>query len=124
MIEHEQTITETEWIMYVVINEGVIIDDSNYIPRVEYIIKKCKESKKNRILVDTSAADRKVSVLKLYEGIKMLPKMDIGGFKIALVTPKFVHHEDSRFVENVAFNNGLFIKYFPDKDTALEWLLK
>src|ERR1035437_1123172 len=59
---------------------------------------------------------RKVSVFKLYEGLKMLPKMNMVGFKIALVTPKFANHKDSRFVENVAANTGLFIRYFPDKD--------
>jgi len=125
MIEHGLTITETEWIMYVVIDKGVILDDSNFLQKIEFVINKCKEKNKTRLLVDTSAAIRKVSVMKLFDGTKLLQKLGVVGFKIAIISPQLAEHEDSKFVENVAnFSIHIPLQYFKNKDKALEWLLK
>jgi hypothetical protein len=50
-----ETITETEWGLHVVLKEDVVIDNSNILPKMKYLIDRCKEAGKYRILIDASA---------------------------------------------------------------------
>jgi len=44
--------------------------------------------------------------------------------KIAFVAPNIADNQNSKTMETFSFNRGVFVQYFHDKDTALDWLLK
>jgi hypothetical protein len=124
MTEQEHTLIKTEWGLHLVLNPSVITNDDNLLGRVEFVINTCKGIGKKRILVETFGATRNLSLTKLIESVELVRKIDGTGYRIAFVAPHLVKEEFSRFVDNVGFNRAIFIQFFYDKDTALEWLLK
>ena len=124
MEEQEQLMTDTAWGLNVVMKEGVNINDSNLLSTIKLIIDRCKEIGKRTILIDATNVFGKVSFMQLFAGVELIQKLNGTGFKIALIAPHFLDHEDSRFVEAAGFNRRISIQFFHDKDTAVEWLLK
>jgi hypothetical protein len=124
MTEQIGLITETEWGLHAVLKNGVVIDDTNIIQTMEYIITSCKETGKTKILIDASTIIRKASVLKMLEVAELPHKLGCQGIKIAFFAPGLADAENSKFMENAGYNRGLLVRYFHDKATAMEWLLK
>ena len=123
-MKEKPKITETEWGINVVIQEGFVIDNTNILPASEGILLRCKEIGKKKILIDASTAHRKASFIKLFELGEMMQKLEITQFKIAFVAPNFADDENSKFMEDIGGNRGINLKYFKDIETAKEWLLK
>jgi len=116
-------ITKTDWGVEVVMNDNAILDDTTILPTTMFILDKCKEFKKDKVLVDERTITRKVSTFKLLDVAELIRK-ECGGLKMAFIAPHLVNHADSRAFDNFAFNRGVSIRYFADRDTALDWLLK
>jgi hypothetical protein len=62
--------------------------------------------------------------MKLYEGVTVSQQIIGPGIKIALIASHLVNNENSNFVETAGYNRSIFIQYFHNKDTAMEWLLE
>ena len=76
----------------------------------------------NRLLVDTTQAELKMSATEDYDFVSQLPSQYPIGMRIAVV----VHPDDfnyHKFIENVARNRGLQLTVFRDKVMASNWLL-
>jgi hypothetical protein len=123
MPEQTGLINITEWGLNVVLKDNVIIDDKNIFPTITLILDKCKEYKKNKVFIDALTVNRHVSVLKLLEVAELISK-ECSRLKIAFVAPHLVDNSDSKAMETFSFNRGVYIQYFRDKDTAMEWLLE
>ena len=119
-----ELLTETEWGLDVTIEKNAEINNSNFIDMVKIVLNKCKEINKKKILVDLSTFKQKVSSIKIYEAVKVSQEIVGPGLKLAFVAPNLIKNKDLKFVENVGFNRAVFIQYFYDKATAIEWLLK
>jgi hypothetical protein len=115
--------TETEWGLDVTIENNAEIDNSNFIDIVKIVLNKCKEINKKKILVDFASFEQKVSPMKIYEAVKVSQEIVGPGLKLAFVAPHLIKNKDLKFVENVGFNRAVFIQYFYDKATAIEWLI-
>ena len=116
-----ESIKETEWGLEIVLKEGVIIDDNSIIPTIKFIIEECLKTNKNKVVVDASKVIRRASIFKLLEVAEAFQYERI---KIAFIPPKLADAEQSKALETFSFNRGVQLRYFPDMDTALEWLLK
>ena len=123
MTKQVKQITKTDWGLEVVINDNAILDDTTILPTTMFILDKCKEFKKDKVLVDERTITRKVSTFKLLEVAELIRK-ECGGLRMAFIAPQLVNHADSRTFDTFAFNRGVSIQYFVDRDTALDWLLK
>ncbi len=123
-MEQKPQITETEWGINVVIQDGFVIDNTNILPASESILLRCKEIGKKKILVDASTTQRKASFIKLFELGEMMQKLEVAQFKIAFVAPNFADDENSKFMEDLGVNRGISLKYFKDKESAKDWLMK
>ena len=123
MNEEINSLTETTWGLDVVLKENAIIDNGNAIPIIKHIILNCKEFGKRIILIEGSITSPKTSVIKILEIAQTMQKEFAGG-RIAFVTPNHAENGDTKFMETAAMNRSVLIRYFTDRDTALEWLLK
>ena len=122
-IEEGLLLQEEEWGLRLVAGNGIEINNTNLLPRIEKIIKLAKEREKNRILIEASAATRNVSITKLFQAGELLLQLRTSGFKVAFVAPQFINTDESLFVENVGSNRGFYVRYFPDSGEALNWIL-
>ena len=77
----------------------------------------------NRILVDATRSNPRLSVLELFEFEKEHRLRFPLGVRIALVVPPD-RLENLRFAENVAQNRGVNMNLFLDRAQALNWLLE
>jgi hypothetical protein len=123
MIDTIQQIKETEWGLCVELKEGVTIDDNNVMPTIDFIIKELKKIEKKNVFMDASRVDRKVTTLKfLY--VSELIQREKRNLRFAFFAPQLANKEESKVMETFSFNRGVFLQYFEDKDTAMNWLLK
>jgi hypothetical protein len=123
MAEQLHQITETDWGLHVIMKEGTVIDNNNLDMAMNEITDSCKKLKKKKVLVDASSAIRRTSSIKMLEVAETLPRSG-SGFKMAIITPELINDEKSRAMENFTFNRGVSLRYFLDKVSAMEWLLK
>lgn len=122
MINTIQEISGTEYGLSVVLKEGIIIDDNNVLPTMEYIIEELIKSKKTKIMVDATMINRQVSIMRLMDVAELVQKL-CTRLKIAFVAPGLADNQTSKAMETFSFNRGVYIRYFHTKDIALDWLL-
>lgn len=123
-MEQIESIIENEWGLEVSMKEAGEINESNFIEVIKIVLIKCNEIKKNRILVDLTNFSQKLNTIKLFEAV-IVTRQIIGiGSKLAFIAPHLLKNDKSKFVETAGHNRLVFIQYFIDKKTAMEWLLK
>jgi hypothetical protein len=123
MTEKLGLLTETDWGLNVVLKENAVIDDNNIFPVINLILDKCKEFRKNKVCIVATTVKRRVSIFKLLDVAELIKK-ECPRMRIAFIAPHLVDNESSKAMETFSFNRGVYIQYFRDKDTAMEWLLK
>jgi len=130
MTKHIKQIIETDWGLVVVMNDNAILDDSNILQIITFILDKCKEFRKDaeafklyKVLVDESTITRNISITKVFEVTELIKKECIG-LKMAFIAPHLVNHPDSGTIDTLSSNRGISVRYFVDRGTALDWLLK
>jgi hypothetical protein len=123
MKKPEYQITETDWGLLFVLNEGFIMDNSNFDTAIQVLLDSCKKYNKTKVLVDASKAIRRTSVLKMLETSEHLPTSSLD-FKMAIIPPVGINDEHSKAMETFSFNRGVLLQYFADKESAMDWLIK
>lgn len=113
---------ETEWGVRVDLVDQAL-DPQKFPSRVQRVLDLCRERGKTRILVDARGSQRNVSLVALLEGVESTSRMQ-RAFRIALVAPHLIDNEDSRLVSDAAYTRGVYVRYFPDEDAAMAWLLE
>jgi hypothetical protein len=58
-MEQLELITETAWGLDVTMKKDTNVDDSNFIEMIKYVLNKCNEIDKKRILVDLTTFTQK-----------------------------------------------------------------
>jgi hypothetical protein len=116
-----ESIIETEWGLDIKFKSDCIIDNNNALEIVKYICERCNKIKMKKVVINAPGLTRHVSVMKLMDMAELYQKL-CPGIKIAFVATHLVNNEDSRTLETFSLNRGVFIKYFGDRDTGLEWL--
>jgi hypothetical protein len=121
-MEQVELMSETAWGLEVVMKKDITIDNSSVLEIIKHIISKCKEIDKKRILITATTTLIKVSFMQLFNGVELIQKLNGAGFRIAIIVSYIPNNENSKFVETVGVNRAIFIQYFIDKDSAVEWL--
>jgi len=89
----------------------------------ELIAEHCKRTKNNKVLIDFTRAEVKVSLLDRFLIGERAQIFAIQGIKVAgVVTPELI--DPQRFAKLVAQNRGVIVEAFTDLQAAEEWLLK
>ena len=89
----------------------------------ELIAEHCKCASYNKLLIDTTGAELKISLAERFLAREKAAVFAHYSLKVAVVTrPERIHPQ--RFGEQVAWSRGVYIKAFTDLRAAEEWLLK
>jgi hypothetical protein len=123
LIDTIEKIEETEWGLSVVLKEGITIDDNNVLLTIEYILQELIKNKKNKVIIDATGINRQVSVLRLMDVAELIQRL-CKRVKIAFVAPNLADNQNSKAMETFSFNRGVYVQYFHDKLSALDWLLQ
>jgi hypothetical protein len=86
------------------------------------LAKKCKSTKKNRLLLDFTEVPADIPLVDRYELGKMTAVFGQYKCKVAAVC-KPEHHDSTCFLGTVAQNRWVDLCVFTNVETALEWLL-
>jgi hypothetical protein len=113
----------TDWGLIIVMNDKAIIDNSTAIPTMKYILDKCKEFNKDKVIVEEQTIERQISVMTILSLTELI-KLECPRLKLAFVASHLVDHPDSKTMDTFAFNRGAKIQYFHDMDSAKEWIIK
>jgi len=113
-----------EWGIEIVVKDAVQIDDTNFLHVVTSTLLKCKELNKNRLLIDLTNFTRKTIAAKLFEAVNISEQIIGMGIKIAFLASHLVNDDASIRVETSGYQKGIFIQYFPNRQMAIDWLLK
>lgn len=112
---------EMPWGFCFAVKKHIIIDDTNAIEVMKFVLDKCLEIHKKKVIIDESIAEIKISTMKSLEKAELMQKV-CSGMKIAFIAPTLM---DSMFLsafETFTFNRGVFAQYFPDLESASEWI--
>ncbi len=120
MKEEQQILVKESW-LEVVMTENSVIDDYNILKKMQFLIQKCKEIEKKGILIDATHTTRETSVLKFLELAELIRKQSLD-VRIAIVAPHLVNNDDSKTFETFSSNRGIFVRYFSEKVSAMQWL--
>ena len=123
MSEKTYSVRVMDWGVEVILNPGVMTDDSNILEKVQSIMEECQKAGKNKLLVDASSAERNVSITSMHGAGELLQKLKHWGITTAIIGKHLVNSKNSNFMTTTARNRGFHIEYFKDKKTALSWLL-
>lgn len=115
-------INETEWGLHIILKDGLNLTDQNITGVIDAIIDQGKTYSKNHIIADATNIRRDTSVVRMLDITERITKKAPLGIRLAIIAPHLVTHDNSRFMENAAFNRGLAIRYFYDFETALAWV--
>jgi len=89
----------------------------------EFIAEHCKRTKNNKLLMDVTRYEGKISLIEKYSAAEESRIFSRYGIKVAFVDiPERVDPE--KFAEMVARNRGVNVRLFSDFQAAEEWLLK
>jgi hypothetical protein len=80
------------------------------------------ESGVTRVLCDETELEYRLGIFDTYEAGKFLSENVPAIVKVAIVCNS-VAHPDTRFFEDVVVNRGLSLRFFPDNESAREWLM-
>ncbi len=121
---NEQTyyMVETEWGLHVTNTESCLDDYETVKTNMKTIIELCVKKGIKRILCESHKMKTMMSIIELYQTADNLMKWNAFGMRIAYLLPKMVESEDAIFFETATRNRAIIIKYFADKDRAIEWL--
>lgn len=122
MEDHIEKIEETEWGLEITFKTGAVIDNRNVMNGTREISDRCNASGKKKVVIHAPGLVRHISVLKLMD-IAEFYESECPGIRIAFIASHLVNNEDSRSLETFAFNRGVYIKFFHDKESGLEWLM-
>jgi hypothetical protein len=93
------------------------------LQQVESIAEHCKRTKNNKLLIDITRLDAKVSLVDRFFAGERLSIFARNGIKVAVVArPEQV--DPQKFGILVARNRGVNVDGFSDFQAAEEWLLK
>jgi len=91
-------------------------------PQFELIAENCKRTKNDKLLIDATRAEVKVSLVERFLTAKRTVIFAQYGLKVAVVEiPERI--DSQRFGELVAQNRGVNIRVFSDYQAAVNWLL-
>jgi len=124
MLAHDVTITETDWGLQVVMHAGETVNDANILPSMAYVVGLCKDKGKDKLLIDATQGTRKISPLKFLEMVQVLQQLGGKDVRIAFVAPHYVGDQDSTLLEKAGDNRQMYLRHFPDRKAALDWLLE
>jgi len=83
----------------------------------------CKEQGYNNMLLDETDREYVLAeVLDLYKLANLLKTIDVSNLRVAIICQS-IYLDHIRFLETMANNRGMNIKFFLDKDSAEHWLL-
>lgn len=122
MIPQIKSTSGTDWGLFVIFKKNLFLDDNNVFETVNYVLDRCQENGKKHVLIDQNNTTHKISVFKQLEIAELLQKR-IPGVKIAFIAPALIGKEYAKTMETFAVNRSVYVRYFPDKDTALKWLI-
>ncbi|HEX5080523.1 MAG TPA: hypothetical protein VFY40_00655, partial [Blastocatellia bacterium] len=87
------------------------------------LARKCKSSKKNKLLLDFTEVPLDISLVDIYELGRMTLVFAQYACKVSAVC-KPERHDSQRFLETVAQNRWVELRVFTNVGDAIEWLLK
>ena len=88
----------------------------------EKAVDKIKSIKHKRLLVDIRCITSKLKISELYSFSSSHPGILPIGIKVALLV-RFDDMKRGKFAENIAFNRGINLRIFNEKNEALKWLI-
>ena len=77
--------------------DNAIIDDNTAISTIKYILNKCKELNKYKVIVEEQTIIRKISVLTMLEVTELIHE-ECPILKLAVVAKHLVNHPNSRAI--------------------------
>ncbi|MFZ5552570.1 MAG: hypothetical protein ACOZCO_05610 [Bacteroidota bacterium] len=86
------------------------------------MLKYCHSTNKHKLLINAVNVVRNSSSLDQYKAAEMAQEKKALGFRIAVIAPQYTGNSDTKFIENVMINRGIFVKYCNDRDSAVKWL--
>jgi hypothetical protein len=108
------------------ISSGELIDSSvaeAVWRQFELVAEHCARTKNNKVLIDTTRVDGKVSFVERFLLGEKTQVFAFYGIKVAFVDrPERI--DPQKFGELVARNRGVDIRIFPDLQAAKEWLFE
>jgi hypothetical protein len=114
---------DTEWGVTIGAADGTNLETEEIQSIVQTLLQRLKESGKNKILIDRSHNYTSKSLTTLYSEASHFQKLGGAGFRVAVIAPNFYNDDNAKFYETVAHNRGFNVKYFPNKEDALQWIL-
>ena len=91
--------------------------------QTELIAEHCKRTNNDKLLIDTTGVDLKISLLDRFLAGERLGIFARSGIKVAFVS-KPEQIDPGKFTILVARNRGVTVETFTDFPAAEEWLLK
>ena len=83
--------------------------------------KACREYKCLKVFAEGASQKRRVTSLDAYKSGTQAAE-SIPGLKLAICIYEYTPDETTEFFKNVAYNRGVRIEFFNDKQKALDWL--
>lgn len=125
MEDKDVIIEVADWGLIITVKQGFELNDDNVFQSIKFVFDMTSKHFKKKVIIDWSLTSRKVSFINLYRGVEYLKMLVLsqGIHKQAFIIQNQEDHKDLKFVENVAYNNAIEIRYFFDKASALEWIL-
>ncbi len=83
--------------------------------------KACKKHKCLKVLAEGPTQRRNMTSMDAFQSGSQVSE-SIPGLKMAVCIYEYTPDEQTRFFTNVAYNRGVRIEFFNDKQKALDWL--
>lgn len=81
----------------------------------------CRKHKCLKVLAEGPTQKRKITSMDAYQSGSQVSE-SIPGLKLAICIYEYKTDETTEFFKNVAYNRGVHIEFFNDKQKALAWL--
>ena len=109
---------------YILVNQSGNVDVGEMENIRKAVFKQVVEHGLSKVAVDVSNMTNEYTISEFFNITveNAAHKTDFPKPRVCLIVRKD-QEENARFVENVGVNRGMPIKYFTDKEAALEWLL-
>jgi hypothetical protein len=126
MKDQDVILEVTDWGLIMTIKQGFELNDANVFTSIQFVLDKLKKLGKHKIITDWTLATRKVSFINKYQAVEHFKMLTLFSevYKIVFLVQKHDDLGNLKFVENVAHNHALFVRYFFDMASALKWILK
>jgi len=118
--------TDPEYTISIQPGYVLVEDPSNYDlvwseqpSKLKAIAAVCSEAGTNKVLIQGSKANVKLSVMEIYVLGEEIAKLHL---KVAIFTSTDLSKKDKGFFQNVAINRGSYIQFFDNEQDAIDWL--